>query len=129
MVTDEVTVALDVSLLVRLMVTAVGAGADKVTAIVALCVGPTVTPEAKAILPGEETTTLSVPLVKPVEPPVMVPVPSVTPVRLNEALLRPAAMVTVGGLKVTRPPGATDSATLTPPVGAGELNVTVPLIE
>ena len=123
------TVTFAVSLLVRLMVTAVGAGADKVTAILALCVGPTVTPEAKAMLPGEETTILTVPLVKPVEAPVIVPVPSVTPVTLNEALVLPAAKVTVGGLMVTMPPGATDSATLTPPVGAGELNVTVPLIE
>ena len=129
MVTDEGTVTFDVSLLVRLIVTAVGAGADKVTAILALCVGPTVTPEAKAMLPGEETTTLVVPLVRLVEEAVMVPVPSVTPVMLNGALVLPAAMVTVGGLKETRPLGATDSATLTPPAGAGELIVTVPLIE
>ena len=81
------------------------------------------------MLPGEETTILTVPLVKPVEAPVMVPFPSVTPVTLNVALVLPAAMFTVGGLKEIKPPGATDSATLTPPTGAGELNVTVPLIE
>ena len=81
------------------------------------------------MLPGELTTIVVVPLEKPVEAAVIIPVPSVTPVTLNEAVLLPAAMVTVGGLKETRPLGATERATLKPPAGAGELSVTVPLTE
>lgn len=130
MITEGVTVAFVGSLLVRLMVTPPdGAAADNVTGILMLWPGATATPGARPMLPGELTTILVVPLAKPVEEAVIVPVPSVTPVMLNEAVLLPAAMFTVGGLKDTRPLGATERATLTPLAGAGELSVTVPLTE
>ena len=130
MVTEDVTVALVGSLLVKVTVTPpAGAADDNVTGILTLWPGATVTPEASEMAPGEVTTMLAVPPAKPADAPVIVPEPSPTPVTLNEALLLPAAIFTVGGLKETRPLGATESATLTPPAGAAELNVTVPLIE
>ena len=130
MVTEDVTVALFGSLLVRVTVTPpAGAADDKVTGILTLWPGATVTPEASEMTPGEVTVMLAVPLAKPADTPVIAPEPSLTPVTLKNALLLPAAIFTVGGLKDTKPLGKTESATLTPPAGAAELNVTVPFVE
>ena len=130
MVTDDVTVALDGSLLVKVTVTPpVGAGDDNVTGILRLWPGATATPEASAMTPGEVTMMPTVPPAKPADAPVIVPEPSLTPVTLNDALVLPAGMLTVGGLNEIKPPGETERATLTPPTGAGELSVTVPSVE
>jgi hypothetical protein len=52
--------------------------------------------------------------------------PIAAPVRVKEPVLLPAGIATLGGLKVTSPPGNAESATVAPAAGAGVLSVMVP---
>src|SRR5687768_3411021 len=126
MTTLGVTVAIEGLLLANVIVRLPVAGLLRLTGKASVWPGATV--GIAPMLIRLDVTTMSVVAVgKPVAAAVIVAVPAATPCAVNGACMAPSGMNNTDGATVAVAALLLDSATETPPVGAGSPRVTAPL--
>jgi hypothetical protein len=113
--------------LARLIVTPPsGAGVARVIGNGAVWPKPTVSCGGNTINPTRTMFTAVVPPVKPGAPAVIVAAPRVKPVTVNDPVVAPPGMLTMGGSTSTTPVGLAAKVTARPPAGAGALKMMLP---